>query len=268
MKKMTAFIIFCMLAFSLIACSNTQQDRGADNASGKEVSQITTENIPVQAPETEPMQTEDDTDATEADSSDIAPDSFALEEIGNGNILIAYFTYGENAELASEVDASATASIQIFNGEVTGNTGVMAHMIAEASGGDLFSIRTAEPYPDSYEGTIDAGEAEKNNDVRPELSTHIENLEQYDTVFVGFPNWWYGMPMVMYSFFDEYDFSGKTVIPFCTSGGSAFSNAIDEIRGMEPDATVLDGLHIGGSSVSGAESRVNEWVTELGLSKE
>ena len=84
------------------------------------------------------------------------------------------------------MDASATASIQIFNDEVTGNTGVMAHMIAEASGGDLFSIRTTEPYPDSYEGTIDAGEDEKNNDARPELSTHIENLEQYDTVFVGF----------------------------------------------------------------------------------
>ena len=71
----------------------------------------------------------------------------------------------------------------------------------------------------------------------------------------------------MYSFFDEYDFSGKTIIPFCTSGGSAFSDAISEIKNMEPDATVLDGLHIGGSSVNDAESRVNEWVSELGLSK-
>lgn len=165
------------------------------------------------------------------------------------------------------MDASTTASIQIFNGEVTGNTGVMAHMIAEASGGELFSIRTVEPYPDNYNDTVDAGEAEKNNGIRPELSTHIEDLQQYDTIFVGFPNWWYGMSMVMYSFFDEYDFSGKTVIPFCTSGGSAFSDTIEEIEDMEPDANVLDGLHIGGSSVSGAESRVNDWVTELGLSK-
>ena len=100
-----------------------------------------------------------------------------------------------------------------------------------------------------------------------ELATHIENLDQYDTIFVGFPNWWYGMPMVMYSFFDEYDFSGKTVIPFCTSGGSAFSDAIDEIKNMEPDATILDGLHIGSSSVTDAESRVSEWVQGLGLSK-
>lgn len=189
------------------------------------------------------------------------------ETIGDSsNILIAYFTYGENAELSDDVDASATASIQIFNDEVTGNTGVMAHMIAEASGGELFSIRTVEPYP-SYDDTIDVGQSEKNNGIHPELSTHIENLDQYDTIFVGFPNWWYGMPMVMYSFFDEYDFSGKTVIPFCTSGGSAFSDAIDEIEDMEPDAAVLDGLHIGASSVTDAESRVNEWVAELGLSK-
>ena len=95
-------------------------------------------------------------------------------ESEESNILIAYFTYGENAELPDDVDASATASIQIFNGEVTGNTGVMAHMIAEASGGELFSIRTVEPYPDSYDDTIDVGQSEKNNGIRPELSTHIE----------------------------------------------------------------------------------------------
>ena len=162
---------------------------------------------------------------------------------------------------------SASASIQIFNGEVTGNTGVMARMIAEASGGELFSIRTVEPYPNNYNDTVDVGQTEKNNGIHPVLATHIENLDQYDTIFVGFPNWWYGMPMVMYSFFDEYDFSGKTVIPFCTSGGSAFSDAIDEIKNMEPDATILDGLHIGSSSVTDAERRVSEWVQGLGLSK-
>lgn len=197
MKKLTALTLSIVLAFSLAACSNTQQNDTPDPVSSEETSQVE-ESTPT---------------------------------------------------------------------EVTGNTGVMAHMIAEASGGELFSIRTVEPYPDSYDDTIDVGQSEKNNGIRPELSTHIENLDQYDTVFVGFPNWWYGMPMVMYSFFDEYDFSGKTLIPFCTSGGSAFSDAIEEIKNMEPDADVLDGLHIGGSSVTGAESRVNEWVAELGLSK-
>ncbi|MGN0293193.1 MAG: flavodoxin [Lachnospiraceae bacterium] len=260
MKKIIALMLSFVLVFSLAACSNTQQNTNSSTTPSEEQSQAE-ESTPAQAVETEPPQAEDNVDAINTDTSPAEP-----EEMGS-NILIAYFTYGENAELPDDVDASTTASIQIFNGEVTGNTGVMAHMIAEASGGELFSIRTVEPYPDNYNDTVDAGEAEKNNGIRPELSTHIEDLQQYDTIFVGFPNWWYGMPMVMYSFFDEYDFSGKTVIPFCTSGGSAFSDAIEEIKDMEPDATVLDGLHIGGSSVSGAESRVNDWVTELGLSK-
>lgn len=242
MKKIVALMLSAALVLSLTACSNTQQNSASEPVSGEESLQAE-ESVSAQTTETESLP----------------------EEAADSNILIAYFTYGENAELPDDVDVSSSASIQIFNGEITGNTGVMAHMIAEASGGELFSIRTVEPYPDSYDETIDVGENEKSNGIHPELSAHIENLEQYDTIFVGFPNWWYGMPMVMYSFFDEYDFSGKTVIPFCTSGGSAFSDAIEEIENMEPEATVLDGLHIGGSSVTDAESRVNEWVDELGL---
>ena len=256
MKKITALILSVVLVFSLAACSNTQQNDASDPVSSEAPSHAA-ESTPAEVTETEPPKAEDDTE----------PASSEPEETKGSNILIAYFTYGENAELPDDVDASASASIQIFNGEVTGNTGVMARMIAEASGGEFFSIRTVEPYPDNYNDTVDVGQTEKNNGIHPELATHIENLDQYDTIFVGFPNWWYGMPMVMYSFFDEYDFSGKTVIPFCTSGGSAFSDAIDEIKNMEPDATILDGLHIGSSSVTDAESRVSEWVQGLGLSK-
>lgn len=262
MKKTIAILLSLTMIFALAACSNTQQNAELDNTQNEESSHPK-EATSVEAPEMEPSQETDDSDISQTDTSSTVSD----EEPAGSKILIAYFTYGENAELPSDVDASSTASIQIFNGEVTGNTGVMAHMIAEASGGELFSIRTVEPYPDNYDDTIDVGQAEKNNGISPELSTHIEDLEQYDTIFVGFPNWWYGMPMVMYSFFDKYDFSGKTIIPFCTSGGSAFSDAISEIKNMEPDATVLDGLHISSSSVNDAESRVNEWVSELGLSK-
>ncbi len=260
MRKIFALMLSAAMLFSLAACSNTQQSSDSNPASGEESTQAA-ESTPAQTTETESLPEEDNMNASDTETASTETEN------AESNILIAYFTYGENAELPNDVDASATASIQIFNGEVTGNTGVMAHMIAEASGGELFSIRTAEPYPDNYNDTIDVGENEKNNGIRPELATHIENLDQYDTIFVGFPNWWYGMPMVMYSFFDEYDFSGKTVIPFCTSGGSAFSDAIEEIKDMEPDADVLDGLHIRGSSVTDAENRVNEWVAELGLSK-
>ncbi|MGN1157537.1 MAG: flavodoxin, partial [Agathobacter sp.] len=245
MKKVISFMLSLTLVFVLVVCVNVMADSESGDMSDKDISQVKNNNNGLNEEST----------------------SSKIDEVDSSSILIAYFTYGENADLSDDVDASSTASIQVFNGEITGNTGVMADMIAMASGGELFSIRTAEPYPDNYDDTIDVGEAEKNNDARPEISTHIENLEQYDTVFIGFPNWWYGMPMVMYSFFDEYDFSGKTIIPFCTSGGSGFSDAIEEIRNLEPGATVLEGLHIGGSSVSDAENRVSEWVEELGLSK-
>lgn len=193
-------------------------------------------------------------------------DSSKAEKSGDSSILIAYFSYGENAELPEGVDASASASIQLWNGEVTGNTGLVAHYIQNAAGGDLFSIQTAEKYAPDYDTVIDQGQAEKNENRKPKIAAHIAELDRYDTVFIGFPNWWYGMPMVMYSFFDEYDFSGKTIVPFCTSGGSAFSDAIDEMKKLEPDAAILEGLHTDGSDAADAEPAVKEWVSKLNLS--
>lgn len=106
---------------------------------------------------------------------------------GAGGILVAYFTYAENADLPEGIDASSSASIQSWNGELTGNTGAVAHMISEETGGELFSIRTVEKYPDSYDDTLDQGQEEQREDARPQLETHIENLEDYDTVFLGYP---------------------------------------------------------------------------------
>lgn len=178
---------------------------------------------------------------------------------------MAYFSYAENAALPDDVDASASASIQPWNGALTGNTGVVADMIAQATGADLFSIRTVEQYPDTYDATIDQGQQEQSDGARPELATHLENLDSYDTIFLGFPNWWGDMPMAVYSFLDEVDLSGKTVIPFVTSGGSGFSNTISTIQQMEPQATVQEGLSISGSSATGAQQQVESWLSELGL---
>lgn len=181
-------------------------------------------------------------------------------------ILVAYFTYGENADFPDDIDASASASIQMLNDKITGNTGLVANYIAKATGADVFSIITKEKYPSDYDETVEIGQQEKKNNTKPEIDNHIENFDAYDTIFVGFPNWWYGMPMVMQSFFDEYDFAGKTIIPFCTSGGSAFSDSINEMKSLEPNANVIEeGLHIGASSASSAESQVQEWIEELNI---
>ena len=186
---------------------------------------------------------------------------------GSGNgVLIVYFAYGENAPLSDGVDASTSASIQLrADGTLTGNTGLVADMIAEATGGELFSILTAEQYPDNYNDTIDVGQTEKGANARPELSSQLDNLDSYDTVFLGFPNWWGDMPMAVYSFLDDYDLGGKTIVPFVTSGGSGFSGTIQAIENAEPDATVLEGLSLRDSRSPQAADDVTDWLARLGL---
>ena len=115
--------------------------------------------------------------------------------------------------------------------------------------------------------TIDKGQEENNANARPELATHIENLEQYDVIFLGFPNWWYDMPMAIYSFLDEVNLSGKTVIPFVTSGGSGFSDTISTIANMEPEATVQEGISISGDSALDAGDEIEAWLKDSGYMK-
>ena len=138
-------------------------------------------------------------------------------------------------------------------------------MIADATGGDLFSILTVEQYPDNYNDTIDVGQTEKSASVRPELVSQIDNLDQYDTVFLGYPNWWGDLPMAVYSFLDAYDLSGKRIVPFVTSGGSGFSNTLNTIQNAEPNAEVLEGLSLRDSRSTQANDDVADWLARLGL---
>lgn len=179
--------------------------------------------------------------------------------------LVAYFTQGENAGLSNDVDVSSSASIQVWNQKATGNTGLVAHQIAETIGADVFSIQTVQSYPANYDDAVTQGQMEKEQNVRPELSTHIENLDAYDTVFIGFPNWWSDMPMAMYSFFEEYDFRGKTIVPFSTSGGSGLSNTLQTIQELEPNAQILEGLTINRSNLDKAQENIQPWLTSLGF---
>ncbi len=241
MKKMLTIVLAGMMGLSLAACrANKEQESSQPEVSynTEQVSEL--EALPVPSSE-----------VPEAEDADI-------------NMLVTYFSYAENTDLPEGVDASATASIQIWNDDLTGNTGVVANMIAETAGADLFSIQTVEKYPDSYDATIDRGQKERNADARPELVRLPENLEQYDVIFLGFPNWWGDMPMALYSFLDEVDLTGKTIVPFVTSGGSGFSDTINTIESLESGAIVQDGLSISGASVTEAQDQVSEWLSGLG----
>lgn len=136
---------------------------------------------------------------------------------------------------------------------------------AADAGGDLFSIRTSVVYPADGGELIDYAAQEQEENARPELTTHIENLDGYDTIFIGYPNWWADLPMAVYSFFDEYDFSGKTIIPFNVHNGSRFSRTIQTIQELEPDATVVeDGFTVSEQTVAEAAEDVAAWLEDLG----
>lgn len=177
------------------------------------------------------------------------------------NILIAYFTAGEN----SDVDVVSSASVTTVDGEAKGRLRAVADMIQAQTGGTLFSIQTSVDYPGDGGALIDYAAEEQEEDARPELTSHIENPDDYDVIFVGYPTWWYDMPQALYSFFDEYDFSGKTIIPFNVHNGSRFSGTIETIQDLEPGAEVItDGFTVSERDVAGAAGDVADWLGGLG----
>lgn len=147
----------------------------------------------------------------------------------------------------------------------SGNTQNVAQAIQTQTDSDIFEIVPETPYSDDYDAVVDLAQEEQRENVRPAISGSIDHIDDYDVIYVGFPNWWGDMPMILYTFFDSYDLSGKTIAPFCTSGGSGLSNTVNEIKGLEPNATVTDGLHIGSSSASNPDSAVSGWLSEIGL---
>lgn len=191
----------------------------------------------------------------------IHADSFAEipEQSTDSNILIVYFAEAEN----SEVDTISSASVTVIDKVAKGRIRALADMIKDITGGDLFSIQTSTKYPGDDMELIDYAQEEQNQNARPELITHIKNLEQYDIIFIGYPTWWYDLPQVLYSFFDEYDLSGKRIIPFNSANGSGFSGTIKTIQELEPDAEIIKGLSVDESDVADAQSQVNNWLQNL-----
>ncbi|PKL24179.1 MAG: flavodoxin [Spirochaetae bacterium HGW-Spirochaetae-3] len=181
----------------------------------------------------------------------------ASAEPTGSRILVAYFSMPESAG----VDAVAGASRVVADGKVYGNTQWVADRILEATGGDRFVIETAQEYPGEHAALVDRGADEKERNARPRLKTSIGTLDAYDVVFIGYPIWWADLPMPLYSFFDEHDFSGKMIIPFSTHGGSGFADTISTIAALEPKAAVArNGFTVSRNSVSRSGGDVAAWV--------
>lgn len=253
MKKITAILLSAMLVLSLAACGNNNQNTTEDTSAG------------TAAPATEPADSSAENTTEPAEDETESTETSGTTETGNGNILVAYFSVMET----DGVDTVAGASRVAVNGEVLGNNEYIAQIIQRETGGDLFSIETVQDYPTTHDPLLEFAYNEKADNARPELATQIENLDSYDVIFLGYPNWNADLPMPLYTFLEEYDFSGKTIIPFTTHGGSGFSRTIQTISDLQPNATVIsDGLSISRNSVSGAESDVVDWVNGLNLTAE
>lgn len=135
---------------------------------------------------------------------------------------------------------------------------MIAEWIADETGGDLFAIQSEEVYPASYDETVDKASKDQSAGIRPALTTKVEDMSAYNTVIIVYPNWWADLPMPVYSFFDEYDLSGKNIVVYCTHEGSRYSDTINTIKELEPEANVKEGLAISGGDAAGSESKVRE----------
>ena len=169
------------------------------------------------------------------DSSVVGQDSRS-----GGNVLIAYFSW-------------------------SGNTRGIAEEIQRQTGADLFEIKLVQPYSTDYNTVLDQAQRDQNAQARPELSTHVEDMSKYDTIILGYPNWWASIPMPIASFLEEYDFSDKTIIPFCSHGGGRFGQSLTAITKLVPNAVLREGLAINYSGGSEMPDDVAAWLVQNSL---
>ena len=172
----------------------------------------------------------------------------------------------EQQELRAESGPQKTKALVAYFSR-TGNTREIAGQIHDKVGGDMFEIVTINPYPSDYNKCVEQAKLELEKGYRPELKTMVKNIDSYDVVFIGYPNWWGTVPMALSTFFSKYDLSGKTIAPFCTHEGSALGRSEKDIVRLCPHSTVLDGLAIHGADVKKARNDVSAWLHKLGLMK-
>ncbi len=152
----------------------------------------------------------------------------------------------------------------------TGTTREVANLIQQRVGGDLFELRTTHSYPKEYRPTTNQAKREQQENFRPQLTAEVQNINAYDTVFIGFPNWWGTMPMAFFTFLERYNLAGKTVIPFCTHEGSRLGDSVSDIRTLCQKSTILDGLALRGGGVGNVQNEsarrdVADWLKKIGL---
>ena len=197
-----------------------------------------------------------------AAASDTTSAEAAESSAPGSNALAVYFSRVGNTDFPADVDADSSASIRVDENGLMGNAGQIAAWIAEEAGCETMEILTEDAYPVNYDETVNQAKQEQNEGFRPMLKADEKAVEDYDTIYLVFPNWWGDLPMPVFSFLDSHDLSGKTVNVFVTHEGSRFSGTVETIRELEPGAEVLEGLAVQGANVTDEEQNIRQWVID------
>lgn len=242
MRRWMAVTLAALMVLSLAACAGSQQEEQSASAEATEQSQSAS----VQEEE-EPASTEQQPEQP----------SNAQES----GVLVAYFSWADNAVIEGEVDAVASPSVT-----APGNVQQLAQWVSERTGGDLFSIQVTEPYSSDWDACLERANQERAEDARPELTASVEQLERYDTVFLGYPNWWYGVPMALLSFLEENDLSDKQVYLFCSHGTGGLASSVEQIEEALPDSTALSEniFDVYEEDAASSQQDILAWLEELG----
>lgn len=201
MKNIFKVLLVIVLSVSIVGCNNSEENNQND------------------VPSTTQSQSNDN------------------QTVSNGNILVAYFSWADNAVLDDDVDAVSSPSVI-----APGNVQQLATWVQEETGGQLFSIQVKDPYPSDWDECLSRANEERRDDARPELVANVENIDEYDVVFLGYPNWWYGVPMPLLSFLEANDLSDKQVYLFCSHGTGGLANSVEIISEALPDSTISDNI--------------------------
>lgn len=242
MRRWMAAALAAFMVLSLAACAGSQQEEQSASAEATEQSQSAS------------VQEEEEPASTEQQPEE--PSN--AQESG---VLVAYFSWADNAVIDGEVDAVASPSVT-----APGNVQQLAQWISERTGGDLFSIQVTEPYSSDWDACLERANQERAEDARPELTASVEQLERYDTVFLGYPNWWYGVPMALLSFLEENDLSDKQVYLFCSHGTGGLASSVEQIDEALPDSTALSEnvFDVYEEDASSSQQDILAWLEELG----
>ena len=164
------------------------------------------------------------------------------------------------SESASVLPSNESNGVLVVFFSRTGNTQTLAQYVHDIVGGDLFEIVAVEPYPEDMNACVARANAELADNARPALASSVEDMKKYAAVYIGYPIWCGSEPMVIRSFLEAYDFSGKTIYPFCTSGSSSNDLAVASIRSICPDADVADGLTVTRTQLPKAQELAEAWL--------